>query len=80
MGGISGLALEWLKSYLQERPQRVVVNGTYSDPKCNSFGAPQGSVLGPLFVSLYFGPLEDVMRALGIDAMMYMLIILGFIS
>ena len=31
--GISGLALEWLKSYLQERPQRVIVNGTYSDPK-----------------------------------------------
>ena len=36
--GISGL--EWLRSYLQERPQRVIVNGTYSDPKCNSFGVP----------------------------------------
>ena len=53
--GISGLALEWLKSYLQERPQRVIVNGTYSDPKCNSFGVPQGSVLGPLLLSLYYG-------------------------
>ena len=31
--GISGLALEWLKSYLREWPQRVIVNGTYSDPK-----------------------------------------------
>lgn len=69
--GISGLALEWLKSYLQERLQRVVVNGTYSDPKCNSFSVPQGSVLGPLLFSLYYGPLEDVIRAHGIDAMMY---------
>ena len=69
--GISGLALEWLKSYLQERPQRVLVNGTYSDPKCNSFGVPQGSVLGPLLFSLYYGPLEDVIRAHGIDTMMY---------
>ena len=69
--GISGLALEWLKSYLQERPQRVIVNGTYSDPKCNSFGVPQGSVLGPLLFSLYYGPLEDVIRAHGIDTMMY---------
>ena len=69
--GISGLALEWLKSYLQERPQRVKVNGTYSDPKGNSFGVPQGSVLGPLLFSLYYGPLEDVIRAHGIDTMMY---------
>ena len=69
--GISGLALEWLRSYLQERPQRVIVNGTYSDPKYNSFGVPQGSVLGPLLFSLSYGPLEDVIRAHGIDTMMY---------
>ena len=69
--GISGLALEWLKSYIQERPQRVVVNETYSEPKCNSFGVPQGSVRGPLLFSLYYGALEDVIRAHDIDAMMY---------
>ena len=69
--GISGLALEWLKSYLKEQPQRVVVNGTYSDPKCNPFSVPQGSVLGPLLFSLYYGSPEDAIRAHGIDAMMY---------
>ena len=69
--GISGLALEWLKSYLQERPHRVVVNGTYTDPKCNSVGVPQGSVFGPLLFSSYYGPLEDVIRAHSTDAMMH---------
>ena len=49
----------------------VVVNGTYSDPKCNSFGVPQDPVLGLLLLSLYYGPLEDVIRAHGIDAIMY---------
>ena len=68
---ISGLALEWLKSYLREQPQRVIVNGTYSDPKCNSFGVPQGSVLEPLLFSLYYCALEDVTRAHGIDTMIY---------
>ena len=27
--------------------------------------------MGPLFFSLYYGPLEDVTRAHGIDVMMY---------
>ena len=48
--GISRLALAWLKSYLPERPQRVIVNGTYSNPKCYSFSIPQGSVL--VFIAL----------------------------
>ena len=29
--GVSGLALEWLRSYLQNRTQRMAVDGTFSE-------------------------------------------------
>ena len=69
--GISGNALAWLKSYLKDRQQRVVINGTYSEPRSTTCGVPQGSVLGPLLFALYIAPLEDVISAHGIDVMMY---------
>ena len=52
--GISGSALQWLRSYILDRLQVVVVNSIPSIPQCLIFGVPQGSVLGPiLFCSLY---------------------------
>ena len=48
MCGIDGNLLEWFKSYLSERVQRVVINGQFSDWAHMDAGVPQGSVLGPL--------------------------------
>ena len=60
--GITGHALDWLKSYLQERNQRVVIDETYSgDPRVIRCGVTQGSVLGPLLFSLYYAPLVIIM-------------------
>ena len=45
--GIGGVALQWFKSFLTGRTQRVKISGMYSESCDVPFGAPQGSVLGP---------------------------------
>ena len=51
--GIDGLLLEWFKSYLNNRKQRVVINGHHSEWTNIPAGVPQGSVLGPLLFLVY---------------------------
>ena len=45
--GIGDTALEWFRSFLSGRTQRVKIDGEYSDSLEVPCGAPQGSVLGP---------------------------------
>ena len=45
--GIGGTALQWFRSFLTGRTQRVKISGTYSESLEVPCGAPQGSVLGP---------------------------------
>jgi hypothetical protein len=49
-----GDILEWFKTYLTDRKQKVVLNNTESKIGCLYAGIPQGSVLGPiLFLIMY---------------------------
>ena len=50
--GIRGNIHCLLKSYLMSRSEYVICNGAKSDVKFVGFGAPQGSILGPLFFIL----------------------------
>ena len=51
--GLDGVALQWCKSFLTNRTQRVKIEGEYSQSLEVKFGTPQGSVLGPRFFDLY---------------------------
>ena len=61
--GINGKVLKWLRSFLSERRQRVVVNGQYSSWAPVNSGIPQGSVLGPLLFICYVNDMPDIVHS-----------------
>ena len=60
--GINGTALNWFTSYLNNRSQRVSLNGFTSDSFKLPYGVPQGSCLGPLLFTIYSSKLFEVIK------------------
>ena len=69
--GVEGSALSWFRVILPITLKWSLFNNSSSSSRQLMYSVPQGSVLGPLLFTLYFAPVEDVIRAQGIDCMFY---------
>ena len=59
--GIRGTALNWFRSFLVGRSQRVKINDSFSNSECVDYGVPQGSILGPKLFNMYAQSFASVM-------------------
>ena len=60
--GIADTALQWFRSYLAGRLQRVLLNGSFSEEFSLPHGVPQGSCLRPLLFTIYARKLFEVVK------------------
>ena len=78
--GIEGKVLEWITSFLTDRRQLVVCDGSRSQYSPVTSGVPQGTVLGPLLFLLHLNDLPTVVdpgtsvRLFADDALIYRVI------
>ncbi len=65
--GLTGIALDWFKSYFENRSFSVKMGEHYSRNAFLPCGVPQGSILAPLLFSLYTLPLGLIFRKHGLS-------------
>ena len=61
--GVQGVALDWFNSYLTNRTQRCLVNGSLSKTCLLKCGVPQGTILAPLLFLTYINDLSNCLSS-----------------
>jgi hypothetical protein len=60
---ISEKVTKWVESFLSNRIQKVIVNGTESKGHHVTSGIPQGSVLGPILFVIYINDMPEMVES-----------------
>ena len=60
--GFDDGSLEWIHSYLSNRKQCVSISGSLSKLLPVTTGVPQGSILGPMFYTLFTNELPEIIH------------------
>ena len=69
--GNSGAVLQWFKSYISNRQQRVHIDWSLSCPQYLHFGIQQGSLLGPFLFCLYTTSISKIITTHDVSHHMY---------
>ena len=69
--GVTGRALEWIRSFLSDRTQAVTFHGVTSVEARLTCSVPQGSALEPLLFILYTADVLSIAHGRGLNIHLY---------